>query len=278
MNISRSSYYEYVKGTTHQPTIETGLADELRIVFQTHRRRYGSRRIGAELKERGYKAGRHKIRKLLKEQGLQAIQPRSFVPKTTQSRHGLTASPNLLEDKFESLRPNQVWVSDITYIPMENGKWAYLAACMDRYSRKIVGWNLDVHMREELVLKALQNAIDRYKPSHGLIVHSDRGGQYFGNRFRKLLDKCLFRQSMAGKKSVYENAHAESLWATIKREMLEKGSFDSLEDAQTELFDYIEVYYNRIRRHSALGYESPEKFEQIYNQNELLILQSKLSV
>ena len=92
---------------------------------------------------------------------------------------------------------------------MENGKWAYLAAWMDRYSRKIVGWNLDVHMREELVLKALQNAIDRYKPSHGLIVHSDRGGQYFGNRFRKLLDKCLFRQSMVGKKSVYENAHAD---------------------------------------------------------------------
>ncbi|WP_409049723.1 IS3 family transposase [Runella sp. MFBS21] len=108
-----------MKGKTHQPTIETGLADELRLVFQMHRRRYGSRRIGAELKERGYKAGRHKIRKLLKEQGLQAIQPRSFVPKTTQSRHGLRASPNLLEDKFECLRPNQIWtvrraVSDIT--------------------------------------------------------------------------------------------------------------------------------------------------------------------
>jgi len=278
LSISKSSYYEYVKGKTHQSAIETGLADEVRIVFQTHRRRYGSRRIRAELKERGYKAGRHKIRKLLKEQGLQAIQPRSFVPKTTQSRHGLAASPNLLEDKFECLGPNQVWVSDITYIPIKDGKWVYLAVWMDRYSRKIVGWNLDVHMREELILEAFKNAVSRYKPTQGLIVHSDRGGQYFGTRFRKLLNQYLFRQSMAGKKSVYENAHAESIWASLKRELLEKGQFDSVEDAKIELFDYIEVYYNRIRKHSALDYMSPEKFEQIYKQNELVTLQSKLSV
>jgi len=278
VHVSRSSYYEYVKGKTHQPAIETGLADELRLVFQTHRRRYGSRRVGAELKERGYKAGRHKVRKLLKEQGLQAIQPRSFVPKTTQSKHGLLASPNLLENDFECIELNQAWVSDITYIPLRDGKWAYLATWMDRFSRKIVGWNLDIHMREELVLKALKNAVERYKPPQGLIIHSDRGGQYFGTCFRILLDKYCFRQSMAGKKSVYENAHAESFWASIKREMLEKGSFDTVEDAQTEVFDYIEIYYNRIRRHSALGYQSPEKFEEMFKQNQSLNLQSKLSV
>ena len=149
---------------------------------------------------------------------------------------------------------------------------------MDRFSRKIVGWNLDIHMREELVLKALKNAVERYKPPQGLIIHSDRGGQYFGTCFRILLDKYCFRQSMAGKKSVYENAHAESFWASIKREMLEKGSFDTVEDAQTEVFDYIEIYYNRIRRHSALGYQSPEKFEEMFKQNQSLNLQSKLSV
>ena len=108
------------------------------------------------------------------------------------------------------------------YIPLKDGKWAYLAAWMDRFSRKIVGWNLDIHMREELVLKALKNAVERYKPPQGLIIHSDRGWQYFGTCFRKLLDKYCFRQSMAGKKSVYKNAHAESFWASIKREMLEK--------------------------------------------------------
>lgn len=225
----------------------------------------------------GYKIGRHKIRKLLKTQGLKAIQPRSFVPRTTQSKHGLMACPNLLKANFECNKPNQVWVSDITYIPLKDGKWAYLAAWMDLYTRRIVGWHLDINMTQELVIIALKNGINRHRPPAELILHSDRGGQYFGLKFKQLVDKHLFRQSMAGKKSVYENAHAESIWATIKREMLEKGVFDSLQDAKTELFDYIEAYYNRKRRHSSLGYQSPEKFEEIFNQNQFLNLQSKVS-
>jgi len=149
--------------------------------------------------------------------------------------------------------PNQVWVSDITYIPLKDGKWAYLAAWMDLYTRRIVGWHLDINMTQELVIIALKNVINRHRPPAELILHSDRGGQYFGLKFKQLVDKHLFRQSMAGKKSVYENAHAESIWATIKREMLEKGGFDSLQDAKT--------VYNRKRKHSSLGYQSPEKFE-----------------
>jgi putative transposase len=133
-------------------------------------------------------------------------------------------------------------------------------------------------MTQELIITALSIGIKRYKPTSGLILHSDRGGQYFGLRFKQIIDKQQFKQSMAGTKSVYENAHAESVWATIKRELVEKGTFDSLEDAKTELFDYIEVYYNRQRRHSALNYQSPEKFEKMYYQNQLLNLQSKVSV
>lgn len=278
LNISKSSYYAYEKGQTHRPILDTCVGDELRQVFQAHSRRYGSRRLRAEMKENGYKIGSHRIRKLLRAHGLQAIQPRSFVPKTTQSKHGLLASANLLEGGLEVVKPKQVWVSDITYIPLKDSKWAYLAAWTDLYSRKIVGWHIDASMSQELVIVALKNATERYKPPQGLILHSDRGGQYFGLKFKKMLDKYSFRQSMAGKKAAYENAHAESVWATIKREMLEKGIFDTLEEARTELFGYIEVYYNRNRRHSALGYESPEEFEQMYYQNQLSHSQSKVSV
>jgi transposase InsO family protein len=278
LNINRSAYYEYKQGRSHQHPIESGLSDELRQVFQSHKRRYGSRRLHAEMQEMGYKVGRHKVRSLLKEQGLKAIQPLSFVPKTTNSKHGLVACPNLLGIGFEATKPNQAWVSDITYIPLKGGKWAYLAAWTDLYTRRVVGWAIDTSMTQELIIVALNSAIKRYKPSQSLILHSDRGGQYFGLKFRQIIDRHQFKQSMAGVKSAYENAHAESVWATIKRELVEKGSFESLEDATTELFDYIEVYYNRQRRHSALNYQSPEKFEQQYNENQLTNLQSKVSV
>lgn len=278
LNISKSSYYEYIKGQTHNQATESGLSDELCRVFQANKRRYGSRRLKAEMQEMGYKVGRHGVRKLLKKQGLKAIQPKSFVPKTTQSKHGLVACPNLIGIGFEAVKPNQVWISDITYIPLKHGKWAYLAAWTDLFTRKIVGWAIDTSMTQELIIIALSIGIKRYKPASGLILHSDRGGQYFGLKFRQIVDKQQFKQSMAGTKSVYENAHAESVWATIKRELVEKGTFDSLEDAKTELFDYIEVYYNRQRRHSALNYQSPEKFEQMYHQNQLLNLQSKVSI
>ena len=173
------------------------------------------------------------------------------------------ACPNLLGIGFEAVKPHQAWV-DITYIQLKDGKWAYLAVWTDLYTRRIVGWTIDTSMTQELIINALDNGIKRYKPTNGLILHSDRGGQYFGTKFKQIIDRYQFRQSMAGIKSAYENAHAESIWATIKRELIEKGSFESLEEAKTELFEYIEVYYNRQRKHSALGYQSPEKFEQQY--------------
>jgi putative transposase len=171
-------------------------------------------------------------------------------------------SPNLLLDSDAPKRPCEVWVGDITYIPLTEVKWAYLATWMDRYSRKIVGWQVDRHMREDLVIRSLTNALNnRSLNCKGLIVHSDRGGQYAGKEFRKLLKRKRILQSMSRADDPYDNAYAESYFSRMKAELLEDGAFDSLEDARTEIFEYIEMYYNTKRRHSSLNYQSPMEFE-----------------
>ena len=161
--------------------------------------------------------------------------------------------------------PNTLWVGDITYIPLRNGGWLYLATWMDLFSRLVVGWKLDPHMREGLVTDAFRQAVASRDPPEGLIVHSDGGGQYASKAFRRLL-QGKFRQSMTRRNNHYDNAHAESLFSRFKAELLERGAFLNLEDAHKECFGYIEEYYNRKRRHSALGYLSPLEFEgQFYS-------------
>jgi putative transposase len=250
-------------------------------VFDEHKKRYGSRRIVAELQAQGLPIGRLRVRKWMKEQSLRAIRPKSFVPKTTNSGHGKPNSPNLLLDQvgnrlFKATHPNQVWYGDITYLPLHDGSFIYLCVWADLYSRKIVGWQIEDTMEEDLVINALEKALQSRKPAIGLIVHSDRGGQYVSQRLRKLLKKWSCKQSMSRADNCYDNAMAESLFSRFKAELLEGGHFLSIEDAKTECFEYIEIYYNRIRRHSALGYESPLKFEEKYNQ-QLTSLASQLS-
>lgn len=230
-------------------------------VFGQHKRRYGSRRIVSELKDKGIRVGRQRVRSILRRNSLRAIQPKSFVPKTTTSSR-LRRSPNLLQDGFVFNRPNQVWVGDITYLPLENGSWCYLAIWMDLWSRVIVGWNLEDHMEESLVIQAFKNAEFRRRPERGTIIHSDGGGQYGSKRFRKILDAGNYRQSMTRRDNHYDNAHAESLFSRVKAELLEGGKFLSIEDARTECFDYIEGYYNTQRKHSSLGYKTPLQFER----------------
>jgi transposase InsO family protein len=208
--------------------------------------------------------GRYKIRSIMQQQGLKAIQPRSFVPRTTDSTHGLSISPNLLLNRPLPVAPDLCWVGDITYIPLVNGQWAYLAVWMDLFSRVIVGWQLDKHMREELVVKSLQKGLQKRKPAAGLIVHSDRGGQYAGHQFRKLLFNNHLKQSMSRADDPYDNAFMESYFSRFKAELLEDGIFENLEDAQTEIFEFIEMYYNPKRRHSSLAYLSPLAFERKY--------------
>jgi transposase InsO family protein len=233
--------------------------------FWKHKRRYGSRRLTVELQDEEYAIGRRRIRRIMQAENLRAIQPKSFVPRTTNSKHGGRMSPHLLVD-LEITRPHQVYVSDITFLPLVGGGWAYLATWMDLYTRRIVGWAVASNMTADLIIRALQQAIVRVAPPKGLIVHSDRGGQYVDTEFRALLAAYGFRQSMSRTDEKCDNPHAESLFSRYKAELLEGGAFRDVTEAELETFDYIERYYNPVRRHSALGYVSPLNYEAAYNQ------------
>ena len=262
LGVSRSGYYDWKK----RPARQDQLAPQVEEVFWQNSRRYGSRRITAELREQTV-IGRHRVRRLNCSQTLLAHQPRRFVPRTTDSRHGQRMSPNLLVEREIIVdRPRQVIVGDITYLPLQNGQWAYLATWMDLFSRKILGWQIASSMTAELVIEALKKAIIRDHLPAGLIVHSDRGGQYVDAELRNLLHQHGFEQSMTRADETYDNAYAESLFSRYKTELLEDGAFADLEQARSETFAYIEGYYNRTRRHSGLGYLSPENFERAFDQ------------
>lgn len=235
--------------------------------FQQHRRRYGVRRLVVELKAKGINVGSYQVRQVMQKNGLRAIQPRSFVPRTADSRHPYPISPNLLLERPFPVALNEVWVGDITYITLANGSFLYLAVWMDLYSRKIIGWQLEDNMKEELVIAAFKKAYQSRSAKEGLIIHSDPGGQYAGNAFRKLMDGKKVIQSMSRADNAYDNAFMESCFSRFKAELMQDGAFENKEDAQTEIFEYIEMYYNSIRRHSSLNYLSPVKFEQTYYNN-----------
>ena len=263
LKVSFSAYYAWKREESHVLSAEKSTrAEQVKTVFEAHRRRYGALRVSKELERQGISVGRHQTATLMKQQGLIAIQPKSFVPKTTQTDPDLVRSDNLLLEAPKANRPYEVIGSDITYLPLRDGHWAYLVAFQDVFTRVIVGWALEDNMRSTLVITALQKAIDRKPLPKGLIVHSDGGGQYASKDFRQLLQKHQFVQSMTRKNNHYDNAQAESLWSRFKAELLEKGVFDSLEDAYTETFEYIEIYYNKKRLHSGLDYQFPCTFEQ----------------
>lgn len=270
LGVSRSAYYAYISGRSYVLKADKErTSEEIKRIFEFHKRRYGWRRIQDDLKEVGIEVGRHQIRSRMREQNLIAIQPKSFVPKTTQSHPHLKRSPNLLLEA-ENLpnAPAQVIVGDITYLPNQEagyGKWLYLATWQDLFSRRIVGWQIERHMEASLVYAAMEQVIRTIQPQKGLIVHSDGGGQYGAGELRRLLKLHEFRQSMTRKENHYDNAHAESLFSRFKAELLDGGVFYGLEDARLKSFDFIEGYYNTIRRHSSLGNISPLQFEQQFN-------------
>lgn len=263
LSVCFSSFYSWKRGDSFRPSpARITLSEQVKEVFGEHRRRYGARRISKELQAQGLTVGRYQTRTLMRQQELKAIQPKRFVPKTTDSNHRLGRSPNLLLDRPAPSRPREILVGDITYIPVAGGSFLYLACWQDMYSRVIVGWELANHMRSILVENALKKAINRKTLPKGLLVHSDGGGQYASATFRNLLRQHEFLQSMTRKDNHYDNAMGESLFSRFKAELMEKGAFNDFEDAYTEVFEYIELYYNRKRRHSAIGYEIPEMFEQ----------------
>ena len=262
MRVSQSGYYAWRKRLSRPPSLKTKrLANLIKDCYWENRRRYGTRRIKAALAKSGVKVGRFFIRRVLDERNLRAIAPRRFVPKTTDSR-GTAAAANLLAKvKLEECAASKIIVGDITYLPLRNGKWCYLAVWQDKVTRRIIGWSLRDSMTAELVVSALRKATSGGLVAAGAIIHSDRGSQYASKDFRSLLHTDGFRQSMSGKGNCYDNAQAESFFSRFKAELIEGGVFEDVEQAKSEVFSYIEGYYNRTRLHSGLGYKSPLEFE-----------------
>jgi transposase InsO family protein len=264
LEVSRSGFYAWRRGEESRREVQDReLIPRISAVFWRHRRRYGARRIAVELACEGIACGVARVARLLKTQGFQAIQPKSYRPRTTESRHRLGYNQNLLAGRAAPRGMNEVWVGDITYIPLStwngSGRFGYLALLMDLWSRRIVGWEYGSSMDEDLVLGALRGAIRERQPAPGLIHHTDRGGQYAGKRYREVLRRAEMLQSMSAAENCYDNAFMESCFGTVKTE-LELVQYAEGPEAVRELSEYIR-YYNVERRHSSLGYISPAEYE-----------------
>jgi putative transposase len=258
--VSRSGYYQWKKRppSKHNQAHEA-LATEVKRVFDDEKARAGSPRIAKRLKEEGHRASRHTVAKIMKTRGWRAKAARKYKA-TTNSNHSLPVAPNLLGQNFEAAAPDQKWVSDITYIWTDEG-WLYLAVVLELYSRRVIGWAMAERMTATLVCDALMMALWRRHLPKGVIVHSDRGSQYCSAAYQKLLGKHQLLCSMSKKGDCYDNAAMESWNHSLKVEAIHGERFLSRVDAKQHVFDYIEVYYNRKRLHSKLGYLSPEAFE-----------------
>jgi putative transposase len=264
LEISRSGFYAWRSAAeSWRDQVDRELTPEVIDIFWHHRRRYGARRIAMTLAQRGMACGVARVARLLKNQGLHAIQRKSFAPRTTDSRHTLGYNENLLKDRKAPSKVNEVWVGDITYVPIvpsrARGRFGYFALLMDLFSRRIIGWDFGLTMDDGLVLGALHRAIQERQPESGLIHHTDRGGQYASGRYRAVLRRAEIRQSMSAAGNCYDNAFMESCFGTIKTE-LELVEYRTSAEALRELSSYVR-YYNVERLHSSLGYVPPAQFE-----------------
>jgi len=265
---SKSGYYVTKSGSTSRRNQEEAKLVEVMQKIHSHRhtRNYGSPRMTEELRSYGLPCSQNRVARIMAKHGMAVCQKAGFRPKTTISDPSQKASPNLLRKKAEPSSPGEVFVSDITYVATREG-WLYLAVVIDLFSRSIAGWALANHMKTSLVTTALDRAISIIKPNPEAIFHSDRGCQYSSKSFRGHLSLLGFTQSMSALGYCYDNAKSESFFATIKRESFpDDCCFDTKLEAQRAIFDYIETFYNRSRRHSSLGYKSPESFLQNYFQ------------
>jgi putative transposase len=261
LDVSRSGFYAWEERPPSDREKEsTRLLDQIRVVHAESRRLYGAPRVHAELVDRGEGCGRKRVARLMRQAGIQARTVRRYRV-TTESNHRWPVAPNLLKRCFEATKPNRVWIADITYVRTWEG-WMYLAAIVDVFSRYVVGWAMDKSISADLTLSALRMALAGRRPGHGLIHHSDRGGQYACDDYRELLKDHGARASMSRKGDCWDNAAMESFYHTVKTELVALETFRTRAEASRAVFEYIEVYYNRQRRHSTLGYLSPAEFER----------------
>ncbi len=261
LGVSRSGYYDHVaRQALPTPSDEERLVTKMRAFQSAANGTYGKRRMHRELVADGEQVGRRRVGRLMREHGIVAVQTKLF-HKTTDSNHKLGFAPNLLQQSFATHGADRVWVGDITYLWTGEG-WCYLAVLLDLFSRRVVGWAIDEHMRADLPQRALERALQARCPQPGLIHHSDRGSQYAAHGYRKVLASWSVVQSMSDAGNCYDNAVAESFFASLKKECTSRTAFATRTEAYDAVARYIDGFYNPTRRHSTLGYVSPLRYEQ----------------
>ena len=272
LSVSRSGYYQWAgREQSVRAEANAELSKEIRRIYDEHKGRYGSPRITQQLRQEGVVCGENRVARLMRENELAARRKKAFRPRTTLPGQG--AAPNLIKE-LEPSAPDQVWASDITYVATLEG-WLYLAVILDLFSRRVVGWKLGETLEAELVVTALRNALVLRQPDEGLYFHSDRGSQYSSQAVRKPLSVIGANLSMSGVGNCYDNAQAEAFFSTLKTECFpDNQSFASRAQARREIFEYIEVYYNNQRLHSALGYKAPCQYETEFKR----VIDSKIDV
>ena len=263
LGLARSGYYAWKRrAPSAHARRDRQLSDYIQTSFEASRRTYGSPRVHADLRAQDVRCGRKRVARLMRQANLVARTRRRRTPQTTDSRHGFAIAPNVLDRQFAVERPNQVWVSDITYVPTREG-WLYLAVVLDLYARRVVGWSMQPTLERKVVLAALRDALGRRQVAAGILHHSDRGSQYASGEYQHLLAAQGFVASMSRTGNCWDNAAMESFFATLKAE-LPQAEFASHAEARSAVFDYIERFYNRQRRHSTLEYQTPLAYELDY--------------
>ena len=261
LDVSRSGYYHWAaRGPSQRVRSNRDLDSRIQKIFARHKQRYGAPRITTDLHDEGVRCSENRVARRMRALGLRAIQAKKFKV-TTDSNHSKPVAPDLIEQDFSATSPNEKWVSDISYIWTDEG-WLYLAVVMDLYSRAIVGWSMNRRMTQQLVCDALTMALFRRHFPKGTIIHSDRGSQYCSKRYQRLIKNSGLRCSMGRKANCYDNAAMESFFHTLKVELVHRESYSTRRMAISRIFEYIETYYNRQRKHSAIGYKIPMQFEK----------------
>ncbi len=264
--MSESGYHAWESRPPSPAELRRGqLVGAIEAIHAEVRGRYGSPRMTAELNARGFACTENTVANLMKTHGIRAKTVKRFA-RTTDSRHALPTADNLLDRDFAPAGPNLAWGADITYIPTADG-WLLLAVGEDLFSRKIVGWSMDATVTSRLVVDALDMAVRRRVPEEGLLAHSDRGSQYASEHYQRLLGRHGITCSMSGVAQCWDNAPVESFFASLKKELVHHETYTGREEAKASIFEYVEVFYNRARRHSSLGFLSPEEFERSHNPN-----------